>query len=117
MDNYWSNCPAKGLDARVLTDYKSSSVTDENIKYRYGITRNDDFRNFLQKNGSKLQNTEWNYLKQHNSCWNNACTHNYPLRMDPRKFVEERQNTDLMFQSNVLPNKFKCSNVNNDYRM
>ena len=116
MDNYWKNCPAKGLDARGLTNYKSSSVNDEFIKYRYDIIRNDDYRNFLQKNAMSLADAEWAYLRATESCWNTACTHNYPLRMDPRKFVEERENTDLLFKSKVLPDSFKCRSFA-DYRM
>lgn len=108
MDNYYSNCPAKGLDPRGLTNYKSSSVNDEYIKYNYGIYRNDDFRSFLQKNGANLIDAEWEYLKTTESCWNTACTHNYPLRMDPRKFVEERENTDKLFTQRALPDNFKC---------
>lgn len=116
MDNYYENCPARMDDGRFTTNYKSSSSYNEYIKYMNGITRDDDYRLFLQINADKLMNSEWDYLKKKDSCWNNACVHNYSLRMDPRMFAEERQNANLLFQKRELPEKFKCAKFA-DYRM
>lgn len=116
MDNYYRNCPARMDDGRFTTNYKSSSSYNEYIKYMNGITRDDDYRLFLQINADKLMNSEWLYLKKNESCWNNACVHNYPLRMDPRLFVEERQNANMLFQKKELGETFKCAKFA-DYRM
>ena len=81
MDSYYANCPARSY-SRDLTNYKSNSMVNEYIKYENGITRDDDYRLFLQINADKLMDSEWLYLRKNDSCWNNACVHNYPLRME-----------------------------------
>ena len=70
----------------------------------------------LQINASKLMNSEWEYLRKNDSCWNNACVHKYPLRMDPRLFTQERVNTNMLFEKKELPDTLKC-NKYSDYRM
>jgi hypothetical protein len=60
--------------------------------------------------------TEWSFLKKNFDCMNNACVHNYPLRMDPRNFTAEREKTDLLFLSNNLPDNLKCKTYA-DYRL
>ena len=116
MDNYYKNCPPKMDDGRFTTNYKSSSSINEYIKYMNGITRDDDYRLFLQINADKLMDSEWLYLRQNDSCWNNACVHNYSLRMDPRLFNQERINANMLFEKKELPNTFKCA-CYNDYRI
>jgi len=116
MDNFNKNCPPRMDDGRFTTNYKSDSSTNEYIKYIHGITRDDDYRLFLQTNAEQLMDSEWSYLKKNNSCWNNACVHNYQLRMDPRLFTQERENADMLFKYKELPNNFKCQKFP-DYRM
>lgn len=115
MDNFYANCPAKMDDARFLTNYKSSSSNNEYIKYKYGIVRDDDYRLFLQLNANKIMDSEFIYLKKNDSCFNNACVHVYETRMDPRLFVKERENANLVLSSKILPNTFKCPTYQ-DYR-
>ena len=116
MDNYYSNCPPRMDDARFTTNYKLDSSINEYIKYMNGITRDDDYRLFLQINANKLMDSEWMYLKKNDSCWNNACVHKYPLRMDPRLFVKERENANLLFQNKIIPDDLRCD-IYSDYRM
>ena len=116
MDNYWKNCPPKMDDGRFTTNYKTATCINEYIKYVNGITRDDDYRLFLQLNATKMMDSEWIYFKQNDSCWNNACVHKYPLRMDPRNFSQERQNANLLFKTNELPDALKCQKFS-DYRM
>lgn len=116
MDNYYKNCPPKMDDGRFTTNYKSSSSINEYIKYMNGITRDDDYRLFLQINADKIMDSEWSYLRSNDSCWNNACVHDYPLRMDPRLFSQERENANKLFEKKELPNSFKCDSYP-DYRM
>ncbi len=116
MDNYWKNCPPKMDDGRFTTNYKTDTCINEYIKYVNGITRDDDYRLFLQLNATKMMDSEWIYFRQNDSCWNNACVHNYPLRMDPRNFSQERQNANLLFKTDSLPTDLKCPKYT-DYRM
>ena len=116
MDNYYKNCPPKMDDGRFTTNYKTSSSIEEYIKYVNGITRDDDYRLFLQLNATKMMDSEWMWFRKNDSCWNNACVHNYPLRMDPKDFVKERLNADLLFQTKDLPDSFKCQRYP-DYRL
>ena len=116
MDNYYKNCPAKMDDGRFITNYKTSSCNNEYIKYMNGLVRDDDYRLFLQMNAEKIMDSEWLYLRKNDSCWNNACVHKYPTRMDPRFFVQERQDANLLFKSKELPQNLKCQGFA-DYRM
>ena len=116
MDNYYKNCPPKMDDGRFTTNYKTSSSIEEYIKYVNGITRDDDYRLFLQLNATKMMDSEWMWFRKNDSCWNNACVHNYPLRMDPRMFSTERENANLLFQKKQLPDNLKCQTYA-DYRM
>ena len=116
MDNYYKNCPPKMDDGRFTTNYKTASCINEYIKFVNGITRDDDYRLFLQLNATKMMDSEWVYFRQNDSCWNNACVHKYPLRMDPRDFEQERLNANLLFQRKELPSNLKCETYS-DYRL
>jgi len=97
-----------------LADHIAS--INEYIKYVNGITRDDDYRLFLQLNATKMMDSEWIYFRQNDSCWNNACVHNYPLRMDPRDFEQERLKANMIFQMKELPANLKCP-IYPDYRL
>jgi hypothetical protein len=116
MDNYYKNCPPKMDDGRFTTNYKTASCYNEYIKYENGITRDDDYRLFLQLNADKMMDNDWLKLRKNDSCWNNSCVHKYPLRMDPRDFTKEIENANLLFRSKLLPDNFKCESFA-DYRM
>ena len=59
----------------------SDQTENEYIKYTNGIVRDDDYRLFLQTNAEKMMDSEWLFLRENYSCFNNACVHNYPLRI------------------------------------
>jgi len=80
------------------------------------LLKHCDYRLFLQINADKLMDAEWLYLRKNDSCWNNACIHKYSLRMDPRLFVQEREDANTLFKSKELPENFKCTRYV-DYRM
>ena len=114
MDNYYQNCPPKSY-SRGLSNYRSPVVNNELIKHKYGIIRDDDYRLFLQQNAEKLMDSEWIYLKNTQSCWNNACVHDFSTRQNPATFVAERKQANLLFQTPVLPPSVKCFTYS-DYR-
>jgi hypothetical protein len=114
MNNYFKDCPAKMDDSRQFTDWRTATRREEYVKHINGIVRDDEYRVFLQKNAEKIMNGEWSYLKKNANCWKNGCTHNYPTRMDPAKFVEERSAHD---EANKSGNgKFQCA-AEKDYRL
>jgi hypothetical protein len=115
MDNFFKNCPPKMEDGRHLTDYRTATRREEYIKYVNNVVRNDDYRLLLQQNASKFMDAEWEYTKQTSSCWTNDCIHNYPTRVYPPWFVEERLRHDSLQD----PNKkhiYRCAEKN-DYRL
>ena len=116
MDNYYKNCPPRMDDGRFTTNYKTSSTIEEYIKYVNGITRDDDYRLFLQLNATKMMDSEWMWFRKNDSCWNNACVHNYPLRMDPKDFEQERKKANMLFQKKQLPDNLQCPRYA-DYRL
>ena|ERR1700744_701928 len=114
-DNFFKGCPAKMEDARYLTDYRSAVRREEYVKYINGIVRDDDYRLFLQDNAETVMDKEWQYYRKNKSCWVNECIHNYPTRVFPPWFVEER----LKYDSLHNPNRkvmFPCK-PKSDYRM
>ncbi len=115
MDNFFKNCPAKMEDGRHLTDYRTATRREEYIKFVNNIVRNDDYRIFLQNNGEKMMNTEFDYYKNTASCWTNNCVHTYPTRVYPPWFVEERNRYDNLAKSQgkIL---YKCT-PKLDYRL
>jgi hypothetical protein len=115
MDNFFKNCPPKMNDSRHLTDYRTATRREEYIKYVNNVVRNDDHRLFLQQNADRFMNDEWTYLKKTASCWENECVHNYPTRVYPPWFVEERVRYDSLQNPN-RKTTYKCQEKE-DYRV
>ena len=118
-DNFYHNCPADMGHGRHLRDFKTATRRNELIKWMSNITRNDQYRLFLQLNGKKILDNEWNFHKNRNNCWVNDCVHNYPLRSTTRHFVQEREAYDSIY--NFATNKRlapmrRCFDYE-DYRM
>ncbi len=119
MDNIYHSCPAAMEDGgRQFTDHKSGTRRNEYIKYINEITRDDKYREFLQTNGTTIENNVWEYHKTHNSCRVNPCVHKYPTRMMPQQFLEERMAHDARAANDY---KSKKANQNcpvfEDYRL
>ena len=77
MDNYFKDCPPKMDDGRYLTDFRPTSIREQFIKSINGIVRDDEYRNFLQKNGESIIDREWSALRKTQSCHTNqSCTTN-----------------------------------------
>jgi hypothetical protein len=113
-DNFFPKCPAMMSDGRFLTDYRADVRANEYIKYINGIERDDDYRLFLQANGEQIMDNQWNYLRKNKSCWVNECVHNYPTRMYPPWFTEERKAADSLFDPK-RSTRYLCP-IFNDYR-
>jgi len=115
MDNFYNKCPAKMSDGRLCTDYKPATHLNEQIKYINGITRDDEYRVFLQNNAQRIIDREWEILRQTKSCWQNECVHTYPTRMYPPWFSEELHKYNQLADPNHTP-KFQCQPYA-DYRL
>lgn len=114
MDNFYKGCPAVMSDGRFLSDWRQSTVRNENIKNRNGIRRDDQYRNFLQTNGLRIMNNDWDFNRKNNSCWANECVHNYPTRTNTLGLIKQRRDYDSV----SMPNRkriFPCNNYK-DYR-
>ena len=89
MDNYFNTCPPRMNDGRFLEDFRQANTREQFIKMQYGITDEDDYRAFLQKNADSIMNNDWNILRNTQSCKTNCCIHNYPTRATPGMNYEE----------------------------
>lgn len=114
-DNFFKGCPAKMEDGRFLTDYRTPVRREEYVKYINNIVRDDDYRMFLQKNANPIMDKEWEYTRRNKSCWVSECVHNYPTRVYPPWFVEERMKYDSLTNPNRKV-RFQCKKQN-DYRL
>ena len=102
MDNFFHTCPPTMEDqGRHLTDFKTATRRNEYIKYINDIRRDDQYRLFLQLNGKKMMDNDWEWNKKHNSCWVNDCVHNYPSRVNLKQMAQERNLYDSIFNLNT----------------
>ena len=117
MNNFYKKCPPMMDDGRLFTDYRTAVRREETNKYINGIVRDDEYRIFLQDNAETIMDNIWDYNKKTNACWQNECVHNYPTRVYPPWFVQERKAYDdthkPMAQRKVM---YKCPAMN-DYRV
>ena len=62
-DNFYPECPAIMNDGRQFTDWRTATVREQFNKNINGFTRDDEMRNFYQKNGNGIIDATWDYLK------------------------------------------------------
>jgi hypothetical protein len=117
MDNFYKDCPPMMSDGRLFTDYRTAVRADETNKYINGIVRDDEYRMFLQNNAQAIMENTWEYNKKTKSCWQNECVHNYPTRVYPPWFVEERKAyNQLSLPGNKRTSVYKCPHFK-DYKI
>jgi hypothetical protein len=70
MDNrYYSyDCPPLMNDGRFISNYVRSSLFDQYIRNTNNLDSSQDFKDFLQKNGSTILNNIKSYYRKENSC-------------------------------------------------
>jgi hypothetical protein len=70
MDNRYfkHNCPPLMQDARFITNYMESRIFEQHIRNINKIESAQEFKNFLQVNGSTLMEREHAYQVQVNTC-------------------------------------------------
>lgn len=116
MDNYYHKCPPMMSDGRLFTDFRTATRREETNKYINNIIRDDEYRVFLESNAEEIMDNIWDFNKKTKSCWQNECVHNYPTRVFPPWFVEERKAYDQLALSKQKRTKyFNCTKFN-DYR-
>jgi hypothetical protein len=119
MDNFHKECPARMEDGRFLTDYRSSNTREQYNKAVNGIVNDHEMRTFLQQNGEKIMDVEWNLFKTKNSCRTECCLHTLPTRAthgasyDELKLYNAVKTGALKKSDKRYPN---CP-AYNDYRM
>ena len=96
MDNFYQNCPPVMSDGRLFMDYRSNMRANEYIKKLNNIVRDDDYRLFLQNNAEKILDENWKQTKLMLSSCRGECVHNYPTRMEPQWFSEERKKVNSL---------------------
>ena len=80
MDNFFQGCPAKMSDGRFLTDFRPADTREQYNKAINNIVRDDEYRIFLQQNGEKIQDAEWQQFKTKEACPTKRCIHTNPTR-------------------------------------
>ncbi|CAH6421770.1 Hypothetical protein KVN_LOCUS456 [uncultured virus] len=100
MDNFYQNCPAVMNDGRFLRDFQNETKRNDYIKNLNGMWRDDQYRFFLQQNGNKIMDREWQYYKKNNYCHPNECVHNYPTRTSNKNFINEKIVYNSLFDNN-----------------
>ena len=70
MDNRYFNygCPAINSDARNLTNYYPHRTFNQFIRKTNNLESAQDYRHFLQNNGSTIMQNEMNYFLDNNTC-------------------------------------------------
>ena len=114
-DNYYKECPAV-MDYSQITDYRQSSVREQYIRSFNNIISDHEYRNFLQKNGANILNTEWKILNNSYSCQPNVCIHTSPTRQTQEEQFRENKLYNDVRMGRIDPSVVKCQKYN-DYRM
>lgn len=119
MDNFYHGCPPKMSDQRHLADFRSDTRRNEYIKYINNIYRDDQYRLFLQNNGSEILDKEWQYNKEFNSCWEGPCVHKYPTRITNEQASQEKMLYDSIHNrgTHEALRPFKECESFRDYRL
>jgi len=119
-DNFYckKGCPAKcGPGFREVTEYRPNTYINEEIRYKNGLNRDDEYRMFLQKNGGVIADNEWSYLRQNNSCYVNECIFNNKRTMvHPSIFPDELSHNNDLLNKNRSSAQYQCKKIN-DYRL
>ena len=115
-DNYFQNCPPKMGGFREITDYQTNAFTNELMKQKLNIVRDDQYRVYLQTHGQQILDNTWNYFKDNYSCWNNQCIFTNPRTMvNPIVFPAEMKRWNgLMDNTNIY--YYPCE-TKPDYRL
>lgn len=115
MDNFFKQCPPKMDDGRLFLDARTAVRREEYIKFINNIVRDDEHRLFYQKNAETIMDREWTHLRGTKSCRVKECIHNYPTRVYPPWFVEERMKHDSL-RDPTRTTKYECPAFA-DYRL
>lgn len=97
-DNFYFGCPAKsGPGFRELTNYAPNTALNEYIAAKNQLERDDEYRLYLQTNATPVENNEWDYLREHYSCFPNECIFdNKRTLVHPSVFNEEMNKWNSM---------------------
>ena len=115
-DNYYKQCPAIMNDGRQFTDWRSATVREQFNKNINGFTRDDELRNFYQKNGRDIMNVTWNYLKTTADCLPNKCVHYNPTLSSNELDYLEMQKYNAVSLGTAGKDIGKCKQYD-DYRL
>ena len=101
MDNIYFEygCPPLMNDGRFLTNYVRSNIFDQNIRNINNIKSSNEFRHFLQNNGSTIMNNVKGYLRENNTCnVEGRCLPKHKINLNNYVFYDYNlnQNTDYL---------------------
>jgi hypothetical protein len=114
-DNYYKECPAV-MGYSQITDYRQSSAREEYIRNINNIESDHSYRDFLQKNASKIMDAEWNLLTKSYNCQPNVCIHTSPTRQPEGDQYKELKLYNDTRAGKVKPELVQCKKMP-DYRM
>ena len=79
-DNFRKECPARMSDGNFIRDHRQSIDREISYMTQSNISNEYEYKNFLQKNGKKIIDAQWDVTTKLNACGvNSPCFHNYPL--------------------------------------
>jgi ubiquitin C-terminal hydrolase len=114
-DNYYKECPAV-MDYSQLTDYRQSSVRENNIRNINKIVSDHEYRYFLQTNAAKIMDNEWGLLSTSYNCQPNVCIHNSSTAQpEGEQYTEMKLYNDTR-AGKADPSAVQCKKMP-DYRM
>lgn len=94
-NNKYFDCPARMDDARLFTDYRSSSTVNDEIRYSNNMMSSYEYRQFLINNGNQIIQISNDYIKSKAGC--DSCDYKAPPFQ-----------TECIINSNTS----KCSEIN-----
>lgn len=90
-DNFHLGCPAKsGPGFRELGNFGPNVAMNEYIAAKNQLSRDDEYRLYLQQNAGHIIDNEWAFLREKQSCFPNECIFdNARTLVHPSIFNEE----------------------------
>lgn len=114
-DNFYFNCPAKsGPGFRELTNYAPNTTLNEYIAAQNQLSRDDEYRLYLQNNAEGIEYKEWDILRKKYSCFPNECIFDNNMSLvHPNTFKIEM---DRWNSTPFIDNKKYLSSMNKQFK-
>lgn len=96
-------CPAIMDDSRLFTSYMPHKDYNNKLMAKFNVTNNNDYKTYLQTNGTSIKTDILNKLESGAKCTNNG-NNKFYQRIDINKYFEQKLVETMEKPSELFPN-------------